>query len=391
MIALLAVAAGLVLLVGGAELLVRGAAALAARAGVDPVIIGLTVVAFGTSAPELAVSLASAAGGDEEVALGNVVGSNIANILLILGVSALIGTLVVAQRIVRLDVPIVLGVTVAVVLMSLDGGIGRIDGFLLVAGVLTYTGWLVRDARRESAAVRAEYGTSMDELEGAAVDKPLAVQLGMTIGGLVVLVVGAQLLVGGAVSIAGSLGVSDLVIGLTVVAVGTSLPELATSVTAARRGERDLAVGNVIGSNLFNLLAVLGAAALAGGPLDVGRTAMRVDLPVMLVVTFVLVPVFWNGFTVTRLEGPCSCSATPPTLPTSPRRRRARPGDHRRAGRAGGGPGDDRAVLGGRRAGWRRDRAQRTGSGAASVRRPEPVGRGRTVRPAWARASTTPS
>ncbi|MEZ5262724.1 MAG: calcium/sodium antiporter [Acidimicrobiia bacterium] len=303
MIALLAVAAGLVLLVGGAELLVRGAAALAARAGVDPVIIGLTVVAFGTSAPELAVSLASAAGGDEEVALGNVVGSNIANILLILGVSALIGTLVVAQRIVRLDVPIVLGVTVAVVLMSLDGGIGRIDGFLLVAGVLTYTGWLVRDARRESAAVRAEYGTSMDELEGAAVDKPLAVQLGMTIGGLVVLVVGAQLLVGGAVSIAESLGVSDLVIGLTVVAVGTSLPELATSVTAARRGERDLAVGNVIGSNLFNLLAVLGATAATAGTIEVGRTAMRVDLPVMLVITFLLVPVFWNGFTVTRLEG----------------------------------------------------------------------------------------
>jgi cation:H+ antiporter len=295
---------GVVGLLVGAEFLVRGAAAIATRLGIEPVVIGLTVVAFGTSAPELAVSVGAAISGDTDVALGNVVGSNIVNILLILGVSAVVGGLVVSQRIVRVDVPLLIVVSVVALVMSLDNSVGRIDGLLLFAAVIVYTVWLIRSSRRESSSVRAEYAESVEQLEGAAVERPLAVQIGLVVVGLAGLVIGSQLLVTAATDIAADLGVSELVIGLTVVAVGTSLPELATSVLAAVRGQRDIAVGNVVGSNLFNLMCVLGlSGVVSSAGVPVGDAALRLDFPVMLAATFVLLPIVWNGFVIQRWEG----------------------------------------------------------------------------------------
>jgi cation:H+ antiporter len=295
---------GLVCLVGGAELLVRGAASIASRFGIAPVIIGLTVVAFGTSAPELAVSVSAGFAGDGEVAFGNVAGSNIANILLILGASAVVGGLVVSQRIVRLDIPVLIVASVVTLLLSLDNKIGRLDGTVLFVGVAAYTTWLIRAARNERADVLEEYDDAVEELEVEIVDKPLPVQVALLVVGLGVLVAGSQLLVGSATDIAEELGVSDLVIGLTVVAIGTSLPELATSLLAALRGQRDIAVGNVVGSNLFNLLCVLGVTGIVSpDPIPVADSSLRVDFPVVLGATIVLVPIIWKGFRIERWEG----------------------------------------------------------------------------------------
>lgn len=296
--ALVGLVAGLVLLVAGAEALVRGAAAISARLGIPPLIVGLTVVAFGTSAPELAVSIGAAVSGRTDVAFGNVVGSNIVNILLILGVSAVISGLAVALRVVRVDLPLLVLVTGVVVVMALDGRIGRVEGFALVAGLIVHTAWLVRAARRERSE-RAVAG---------APDSPPRRAMGLDVVSVVVgfgsLVLGARWFVGAATELAGALGVSELVIGLTVVAVGTSLPELATSLLAALRGQRDIAVGNVVGSNLFNLLGVLGTTAVvSSGGVAVGSGVLRLDLPVMLAATVVLVPVFWSGFEIHRWEG----------------------------------------------------------------------------------------
>lgn len=299
-----ALAAGLVCLVVGAEVLVRGAASIATRLGIAPIIIGLTVVAFGTSAPELAVSVSAGFGGRGEVAFGNVVGSNIVNTLLILGGSAAIASLVVTQRIIRLDIPLLIGASVVALVLSLDNEIGRLDGLVLFAGIVGYTGWLIRAARRERSDVLAEYDEAVEELEVEVIDKPLPVQAGFVAAGLAILVAGSQLLVTSATDIAESLGVSDLVIGLTVVAVGTSLPELATSLLAAYRGQRDIAVGNVVGSNLFNLMSVLGLTGLVSpDPIPVADSSLQVDFPVMLAATVVLVPIIWKGFTIRRWEG----------------------------------------------------------------------------------------
>lgn len=297
--ALLTLGAGLVLLVGGAEALVRGASRLAAAFGVSPVVVGLTVVAYGTSAPELAVSAFAGVSGKPELALGNVVGSNVFNVLLILGAASLIGRLVVAQRIVRLDAPLVAGVSVAVVLLAAGGTIGRVEGAALLGAGVVYTAWLLRASRRESRAVRAEYA----EAFGTADRRP-AIDAVWVVAGLALLVGGSRLVVDGAVGAATALGVSQVVIGLTVVAAGTSLPELATSLLAAMRGERDIAVGNVIGSNLFNLTAVLGtSAALAPGGLPVPGAVLAVDLPVMAAASLACLPVFFTGHRIDRWEG----------------------------------------------------------------------------------------
>ena len=299
-----ALVVGLVLLVAGAELLVRGAASIATRLGIAPVIIGLTVVAFGTSAPELAVSVNAGFSGKGDVALGNVAGSNIVNILLILGGSAVIGTLVVSQRIIRLDIPVLIGATLVVLVLALDNEIGRVDGLLLFAGIIAYTSWLIRAGRDEGKEVLDEYADAVDELEVEVIDRPLPVQVGLVVVGLAILVAGSQLLVGSATDIAADLGVSDLVIGLTVVAVGTSLPELATSLLASYRGQRDIAVGNVVGSCLFNLLCVLGLTGLvAPDPVPVADSSLQVDLPVMLAATVVLLPIVWKGARIERWEG----------------------------------------------------------------------------------------
>ena len=304
LLTIVALVVGLVCLVAGAELLVRGAASIATRFGIAPVVIGLTVVAFGTSAPELAVSVSAGFGGDGEVAFGNVAGSNIANILLILGASAVVGGLVVSQRIIRLDIPLLIVASVVTLLLALDNEIGRVDGAILFAGILTYTTWLLRVARNERADVLDEYDDAVEELEVDILDKPLPIQVALLVVGLGMLVLGSQLLVGSATDIAEDLGVSDLVIGLTVVAIGTSLPELATSLMAALRGQRDIAVGNVVGSNLFNLLSVLGATALVSpDPIPVADSSLQVDFPVVLAATIVLVPIIWKGFRIERWEG----------------------------------------------------------------------------------------
>jgi cation:H+ antiporter len=291
---------GGVLLVAGAELLVRGASRLAVAAGITPLVVGLTVVAFGTSAPEMAVTVGSAYAGQAEVALGNVVGSNIFNVLFILGLSALIAPLVVAQQLIRLDVPLLIGASIVVLVMALDGRVGRVDGTVLFVGIVAYTIFLVRQSRRESPAVVEEY----DEAFGAPVERVRPViDVALVLVGLVLLVLGARWLVAAAVTTATALGISELVIGLTIVAAGTSLPEVATSVLATIRGERDIAVGNVIGSCLFNLLAVLGLGSIvapAGIPVSDG--ALTFDIPVMIAVAIAALPVFLTGHTIARWE-----------------------------------------------------------------------------------------
>ena len=298
-------------LVAGAEFLVRGASRLAIAAGISPLVVGLTVVAFGTSAPELAVTVGAAHAGSADVAMGNVVGSNIFNVLFILGLSALIAPLVVAQQLVRLDVPLMIGTSLLVLLLAADGEIGRIDGLLLAGGIVAYTVFLILKSRRETASVRAVYEAAYGEEAYAAEfgakhegGRTWPLDLGMIAVGLVLLVVGSQWLVAAATTTAQALGVSELVIGLTIVAVGTSLPELATSVLAAVRGQRDIAVGNVVGSNLFNLLAVLGfGSVLAPAGLPVSPGVLAFDLPVMVGVAVATLPIFFTGYTISRWEG----------------------------------------------------------------------------------------
>lgn len=295
---------GIAALVIGAEALVRGAARLAARTGLSPVVIGLTVVAFGTSAPELAVSVGASWRGETDLAVGNVVGSNIANILLVLGVAAAVGGgLVVAQRIVRIDVPIMLGLSVLVYLLGLDNRLSRWEGIVFVCLLVGYITWTVISSRRSTkAAVETEYDEALSE-EKLRESSALA-DIGFVLLGLALLVVGSQALVEAATDIARALDVSELVIGLTVVAIGTSLPEVATSVMAAMRGQRDLAVGNAIGSNLFNILAVLGlTAAISPNAIVVPDGALSLDLPVMIAVAIACLPMFANGYALLRWEG----------------------------------------------------------------------------------------
>jgi cation:H+ antiporter len=287
---------GLVLLTAGAEGLVRGASRLAERFGISPLIVGLTVVALGTSSPEAAVSVQSAWAGQPEIALGNIIGSNITNILLILGISALVIPLVVSQRLIRWDVPIMIGASFLTVALCLDRGLGRVDGLLLLAVLAGYLVFLIREALSERPENSRE---KRAELRGNVLS-----DLIWTGAGLALLVLGSRWLVNGAVTFAEMLGVSKLVIGLTVVAIGTSLPELATSVVAAIRGERDIAVGNIVGSNIFNLLFVLGLAAVASPQgIVVPEAAMRFDFPVMLLVAVACVPIFFVGATIDRWEG----------------------------------------------------------------------------------------
>lgn len=294
--------AGGVLLIAGAELLVRGASRLAVAAGISPLVVGLTVVAFGTSSPELAVSVGSAYAGQPDVALGNVVGSNILNVLFILGLSALLVPLVVAQQLVRLDVPLMIAASAMVMILALDGRIGRVDGLLLLAGIAGYTIFQIRQSRRETAAVQRESADAV--ASGRAGRSPWLLNIGLVAVGLGLLVVGAQWLVEAAVATATTLGVSELVIGLTIVAAGTSLPEVATSLLAALRGERDIAVGNVVGSNIFNLLAVLGAGSLASPEgIRVSPGALTFDIPVMIAVAVAALPISFTGYTIARWEG----------------------------------------------------------------------------------------
>ena len=294
---------GLALLVGGAELLVRGASRLAAAARISPLIIGLTVVAYGTSAPELAVSARASLTGDAGVALGNVVGSNIFNVLFILGIAAIMSPLTISSQLVRLDVPVMIGVSLLAWVLSSNGTIEPVEGALLLAGLAGYTAVQVVLARyyaRRKPAATAEISRMNPPFSA----RSFVLHAAFVLAGLVCLGMGADGFVRGAIATAQRLGITELLIGLTIVAVGTSLPELAASVWATVRGERDLAVGNVVGSNIFNLLGVLGVSALLGpGGAEVSQDALQYDIPVMIAVAVVCLPVFISGATVSRLEG----------------------------------------------------------------------------------------
>jgi cation:H+ antiporter len=292
---------GLIALTVGAELLVRGASRIASSLGISPLVIGLTVVALGTSSPELAVGVGAALTGQGDIAVGNVVGSNIFNILVILGLSALIVPLAVAQQIVRFDVPLLIACSLLLALIGMDGEFGRFDGALLFVGVVFYTAYLVWQARKErDDAVIAEYAGAYP---GSAA-RQRSVNVSLIVAGLILLVLGAEWLVAAAVVFARQLGISELVIGLTIVAAGTSLPEVAASVVAAIKGERDIAVGNAIGSCIYNILLVLGVTALiAPAGIAVAQSVQNFDLPVMIAVSVACLPILFTGYRIDRWEG----------------------------------------------------------------------------------------
>lgn len=292
-------AVGLVLLVVGADLLVRGAARLAANFGIPSLVIGLTVVAFGTSAPELAVSVKAAFSGQAELAIANAVGSNIFNILFILGVAALISPLIISKQLIRQDVPIMVGVSVAALLFTLDGTINKIEAAALTIGLISYTFFLFYQGKKQGVdSADGEVGELLKE------KVPTWKNLLLVIGGLVLLVLGARWLVQSAVELATAWGVNEAVIGLTIVAAGTSLPEVVTSVVATLKGERDIAVGNVVGSCIFNILCVLGISGLVSPvALIAGEQLAQVDIPVMVGVAVLCVPLFFVGGTLDRIEG----------------------------------------------------------------------------------------
>ncbi|CAG1008298.1 Inner membrane protein YrbG [Anaerolineales bacterium] len=294
---------GLITLIIGADLLVRGASRLAAAFGVSPLVIGLTIVAIGTASPEIAVSLKAAASGQGDLTLGNVLGSNIFNILFILGVTSIFAPIVIAEQLIRKDAPIMLGVSLLTFALALDGKLGWLDGTLLLLGMIIYTVFALRQSRAESREVQKEYEQEFAKKEPRTA-KQTILNIGFILVGLGLLVLGSNWLVDSATQIAKSLGVSELVIGLTIVAVGTSLPEVATSVVAALKKESDIAVGNAVGSNIFNLLGVLGVGALvAPGGISVASRVLQFDLPVMVFVALVTLPIFYIDNRVSRVEG----------------------------------------------------------------------------------------
>jgi cation:H+ antiporter len=346
---------GLVLLVVGGELLVRGASKVASIFGISPLVIGLTVVAFGTSSPEMAVSIQAGLAGNPDIAVGNVVGSNIFNVLFILGACALVLPLLVSRPLIRREVPIMISVSLLLLLLSLDGRIGLFDGVLLFAGIVLYTVWSIVASRRETKAQQADgEAATVDTMEatsprwlvaaivalllaivgyflswfnivvvgfvalgalifiagslfgkgGSTRGGDIAHQVGFIALGLGTLVLGADYLIDSSTAIARSLGVSDLIIGLTIVAAGTSLPEVATSIIATLRKERDIAIGNVVGSNIFNILGILGISAIVTpGGLNVNPLIINFDMPIMIAVALACLPIFFTGFTIARWEG----------------------------------------------------------------------------------------
>lgn len=293
---------GLALLVFAADWLVQGSAKIAAAVGISPLIVGLTVVAFGTSAPELAVSVMSAFKGEAEIAVGNVVGSNVFNILVVLGLSAVIIPLVVNQQLIRFDVPVMILLSFGLYGLAMDGMLGRIDGIVLVAAMLAYVLFLLRQSKKEkNASVLKEYE---EEFGDVGTDPQWLKNLSLIVIGMSGLVLGSKLLVDGAVDIAKHFGVSELMIGLTIVSIGTSLPEVATSVVAALKGERDIAVGNVVGSNIFNIVSVLGiSSVVAPKGIFVPQAALDFDLWVMIAVALAALPIFFFGYRIGRGSG----------------------------------------------------------------------------------------
>ncbi len=289
-------ALGLAALFLGAEGLIRGSSSLALKIGLTPLVVGLTVVAFGTSTPELVVSLKAALLGNSSISLGNVVGSNIANIALILGIASLIRPLKVHANVIRREIPIMIGLSILLVVLLIDGELSFIDGLFFVIGIITYVIMNVLMARKEkNKEVEEEFR------EGLKTRLGVWLSIIFIVGGLGLMILGANLFVTSSIVIAKAIGVSDAIIGLTIVAVGTSLPELITSVVSSYKNESDIAIGNVVGSNIFNILGILGITALV---IPLSSAGIRyVDFGVMLLTAFILLPLSKTGFKISRLEG----------------------------------------------------------------------------------------
>lgn len=284
----------LVLLFAGAEGLVRGSASLALRAGLSRLMVGLTIVAFGTSSPELVVSVKTALSNQGDISVGNVIGSNSFNIGVILGLTAMVCPIPVNRQIVKIDAPIALGVSLLLPLLLLNHILGRVEGFLLLAGIIAYIWLSVFLGRREGV-------TDQSVVSVPSVSRHWIIDVAFVVVGLAVLVLGSRILVEHSVLLAKALGVSEVLIGLTIIAAGTSMPELATSMVAALRREPDIAIGNIVGSNIFNILAILGAASMLSPLHASGISAL--DYGAMIIFTVLLIPLLYTGRILHRLEG----------------------------------------------------------------------------------------
>lgn len=297
---------GLVVVVAGAEVLLRSATAVAAMLRISPIVIGLTIVSVGTSTPELAVGITAATQGKGGLAVGNIAGTNTVNILLILGLSAAIRALPIQLQSIKLDVPVMIASAVALIVMSLDGVLTQAEGGLLAIAAVLYTALLVRESRRESAALRMEFAEEFGAKPVPAGRRGarFAWYFALLVVGIAGTVLGAELLVSGAVRIAEAYGVSDAVIGLTIVAIGTSAPELVTTVLSTFKNDRDVAIGNLIGSSIYNILAILGTTMLVSpAGIEVQSDVLWIDLPMAAIVAAVCLPVFRSGNQVSRTEG----------------------------------------------------------------------------------------
>lgn len=295
---------GLIGLVAGAELLVRGASRLGLAIGISPLVIGLTIVAFGTSSPEMAVSVRAALTNHPDIVIGTNVGSTVFNILFILGICALVAPLVISQQLVWYEVPIMIGAYFLLLVMSLDGKITTLNALILLLCLICYTVYAIVKGRREAKPVTDEYQEAFSVSKKGLNALIIGKQCGLIVLGLIFCVFGAGWLLDSAVILARALGVSELVIGMTIVAAGTSLPEVATSVVATIRGQRDIAVGNVVGSNIFNILGIVGVAGLiAPDGITVAPSVLRFDLPVAIAACIACLPVFFTGHKISRWEG----------------------------------------------------------------------------------------
>lgn len=301
-VAIISIIAGLAALIAGAEMIVRGGAALAARMGISPLLVGLTVVAIGTSTPELAVGVDAASQGNGVLAVGNITGANIINILLILGLSAALRPLAIRMQTLRLHLPVAVGAALLLLVFAWDGLLTRIEGAFLVALGIAFTLAVIRVVRQESIGVKIEFAREFGRRQLA--DRQALQEFAMLVAGIAIVVIGADWLVDGAVVLARLWAVSEAFIGLTIVAIGTCSPELVTTVISTLRNERDIAIGNLIGSSVYNILIILGVTCLIpDAAIAVSPHLVAIDIPVMLLVALACVPVFISGRMVTRGEG----------------------------------------------------------------------------------------
>ena len=295
---------GLTALIVGAEVMVKGGSRLAARLGISPIVVGLTVVSIGTSMPELAVGVVAAGQGSGALAVGNIAGTNVVNLLLILGLSAVIAPLVLQLRTIRFELPMMAAAALLLWALAADGVMSRVDGAILLTGAVAYTAAVILSARRESREVFDEFSDEYGHVATVAVRNQTLRELMMLVGGVALVVAGADWLVDGAVGMAREFGVSDALIGLTVVAIGTSAPELATTVVSTLRGDRDIAIGNLLGSSIYNIALILGVTCLVPAHgLLLPSSLVRIDIPIMVIVALACIPIFITGRRVSRGEG----------------------------------------------------------------------------------------